>query len=590
MARPTLHPAKIMDRPLGRLGLVLLVAMIATAPAVLFFDPAPPWPGQRHIPRDPADIYLLYSDDVAYVGSSRTFERTVSNLFVPHNTHIVPVWRVVTWALTASAGTLERVPKVLALASYSILVAVVLLTGRLVIRETGRPALGLASMILVGTTSLMLTPAIWYSAGQTLWAGFGILATLWYAQSFRRSKNRLALVLAMISAPAAGWCWTIGHLAGPVAALYLWADGRRRCRIAAALPLAASLAAVAVSLTLGSNRIQSAISFHGRTAREAFSLVQGALHTMQAIPENLVFGNLGLAVQTTEGQGAILTLGIIAGSLSRLWIGRRTAERPSSGKVGTSGLAPPPLPGVSPLELAGAALVIGAYLVEWSFRGYMDYQYLRTLNLRFIVPWYDAIPQIGAVLWLAGWCNEVSNSVGRKIPARAPARLTRWAALGLVVLMATMLALHRPRVDYLVRQIVPPLLPSELRMWPIARLQMMRANVLLQMHADWQRGALRRLDHAQNLAHRLELGQDGLRSVFGHPYLPSSVGLLHPSMYDLYDTIALLDIPERGRPTNPALVPKELRELLAEIKEPRPEWIAKDEVWPPKPKSETPEN
>ena len=119
-------------------------------------------------------MYTLFGDDVAYVGSSRSWDRAVSNMFVPHNMNIVPAWRVLTWALTAWAGKLERLPDVLAIASYSILVAVMLLTGRLVVRETGRAHVGLASMILVGTTSLMLVPATWYSAGKALWAGFGI--------------------------------------------------------------------------------------------------------------------------------------------------------------------------------------------------------------------------------------------------------------------------------------------------------------------------------------------------------------------------------------------------------------------------------
>ncbi len=96
-----------------------------------------------------------------------------------------------------------------------------------------------------------------------------------------------------------------------MAAVYLWVDGRRRCRIAAAVPLAATVIAVAVSLALASSRIESTISFHGRTVREAVSPVQGLLHTLQAIPENLAFGNLGLAVQTTPAQGAVLTLGLI---------------------------------------------------------------------------------------------------------------------------------------------------------------------------------------------------------------------------------------------------------------------------------------
>ena len=89
-----LNSGGFMSRPLGRIGLFWLLAAITTAPAVLFFDPAPLWPGQRHVPREPMEIYILFSDDVAYVGSSRTWDRTVANLFVPHNTHIVPAWRL----------------------------------------------------------------------------------------------------------------------------------------------------------------------------------------------------------------------------------------------------------------------------------------------------------------------------------------------------------------------------------------------------------------------------------------------------------------------------------------------------------------
>ena len=47
-----------------------------------------------------------------------------ANLFEPHNTHIVPAWRFLTWVLVACAGNLERVPAAFAMASYSILVSV----------------------------------------------------------------------------------------------------------------------------------------------------------------------------------------------------------------------------------------------------------------------------------------------------------------------------------------------------------------------------------------------------------------------------------------------------------------------------------
>ena len=358
-----------------------------------------------HVAREPLSFYRLFSDDVAYVASSRNWQRTVSNLFVPHNTHVVPAWRLLTWALMAWAGNLERVPEVLAIASYSILVAVMLMTGRLVARETGRTALGLAAMILVGTTSLMFAPAMWYSAGQPLWAGLGILATLWYAQSYRRTGRLPALVCTLFSAPLAGWFWTVGHLAGPVAAVYLWVDGRRRCRIAAAVPLAATAIAVGLSLGIASHRIAKTISFHGRTVQKAFSPARGLVHTLQAIPENLVFGNLGLAVQSTQAQGAVLTLGLVA-----LWLGSSWLKRADSGRK-NDGPEPRGETRASgwdegPLECAGAALVVGSYLIEWTFRGYLDFRYLRTLNMRAVVPWYDLIPHIGAVLFAVGWWSR----------------------------------------------------------------------------------------------------------------------------------------------------------------------------------------
>ena len=44
--------------------------------------------------REPLGLYLLFSDDIAYVSASRNWQRTVQTLFEPHNTHIVPAWRV----------------------------------------------------------------------------------------------------------------------------------------------------------------------------------------------------------------------------------------------------------------------------------------------------------------------------------------------------------------------------------------------------------------------------------------------------------------------------------------------------------------
>ena len=313
-----------------------LFVVTASAPWLLFFDPIGFTTG-AHVARDPMAIYRVYSDDFAYVAASRNLPRTIGNLFMPHNTHIVPAWRILTWGLSASAGSLERVPEVLAVASYSILVAVMLLAGRLIARETASRTVGAAAAIGLGTTSLMLAPAAWYSAGQPLWAGFATLSALWYAQGLRRSRSSSTLAACAASSAVAGWFWTIGYLAGPVTALYLWQDGRRSCRWAAAAPLSASVLAALLAMALGAGKIDSKVSFHGRTTAEAAQPIEGVLHTMQAVPESLMFGNLGLAVETTAGQGTLLTLGMVG-----FWL---------VGRLRRGGLS-----AFNPLETAGAAL------------------------------------------------------------------------------------------------------------------------------------------------------------------------------------------------------------------------------------------
>jgi hypothetical protein len=111
---------------------------------------------------------------------------------------------------------------------------------------------------------------------------------------------------------------------------------------------------------------------------------------------------------------------------------------------------------------------------------------------------------------------------------------------------------------------------------------MMRANIVLLNRADWQRAALRRLDRAQDIANRLGIGRDGIRAVFGHRRLPASVDSIRPERYDSYDTVSLLDIAERGRVAIPNSAGSELTQLFAEAREPSPEWLAADEIWPPR--------
>ncbi len=557
----------LQRRTVGRLGVIGLTLLIAAAPYILFFDPVDYWPGRRHIAREPLALYLLYSDDIPYISASRNWERTVANLFEPHNTHIVPAWRIVTWALVRAAGSLERVPQVFAVASYSILIAVMLLAGRVAARETGRTAVGLGAMALVGTTSVMLTPASWYSAGQPLWAGFGILSALWYAQSYRRTGSRWALALGAVATVTAGWLWTIGHVAGPAAAIYLWCAGSRRCRRGAIVPLAATAVAVGLALGLGGRHIDSTVSFHGRDVRAAANPVQGLIHTCQAIPENLVFANLGLSVQTTASQGVLLSLLLFVAWSGHAWMTR------------------PPGDGqrlLSPLECAGFAVVMAAYLVEWTFRGYMDFQYLRTINLHFTVPWYDAVPQVGAVLLVAGLWSRQRRGRENAPEARSWNAPTQLECLGVCLLVVLLIGLGRPRVAALVRASVPSMTPSEQRTFKITRLQTMRANLLLLDRAFWQSRNLGQLVQCEQLARRMGWGRQAIRAAFGHRFLPGAGKPLRPEDYDLYDAAALLDLPDRGRQqADPATVRATLGALYAVEPEPRPSWILPKETWPP---------
>jgi hypothetical protein len=344
--------------------------------------------------------------------------------------------------------------------------------------------------------------------------------------------------------------------------------------------LGTTILAASLSLALAGHRIDSRISFHGRTLRQALRPIQGALHTAQAIPENLVFGNLGLGVQTTPAQGVVLTLGLVLLWTRRLWkmpAPWKAADETPVPNRRASGSRPP----ISPLECAGAALLVGTYLVEWSFRGYESFENLRTLNLRFIVPWYDAIPQFGAVLLLAGWWSAVRNpTLGRGLPSKA-SNLTWLGGLGLLALVAGLLVLGRPRVEALVRATVPSMVPSEREFFLTPRLKNIRANAIISSGAEWQRARLRGLDKAEAIARRMGFSRDALHAALGHPRLTGSVGALRPELYDLYDAIGLLDLPEHGRAVDPAAVRSLLAQYFVEDTGPRPDWILPTEVWPP---------
>lgn len=555
--------ARALRRPIGKLGWTVLLGIVLTGPAWLFFAPADP------ITREPLHSYRLHRDDFEYLARSRTLRRTAADLFTPHNVHVVPAWRLATSGLVVCAGRISRFPAVLAIASYGMLIAAMLLTARLTARETNRPALGLAAAIATGTTSTMLSAASWYSAGQTLWAGVGVLLTLCWLQDWRRRGGAAPLLLAGGAAMVAGWLWTVGHVAGLVGAAYLAADRRPASRRAALVPLLASAAAVLVTAVLAWGRVAIPLGGPGRApGASSLSLGVGVVHTLQAIPEFLVLGNLGLTAETTPTQGAILTAALVA-----LW--GWTRLRPRTSPEGSGSVAAP-LAGrlvPNPLEAAGGVMILSAYLLEWTFRSGLPFS-----SLRWEVPWYDTIPHLGAVLFGAGWFGALLESPpapsSRPAAAVAPSsvrpKIRRGQAVALALLVVGLVIANRPRVDAKWHYLAPEMYPSERDQF-LDGLWVQRDNYLLQEQAERQHRHLQKLERAEAVAKAQGIGLEELHTAFGR--------LGAPLLPEVYDAAGLLDLPERGKPISPAIRMR-LIPLLTVEPEPRPTWLQPDDPWP----------
>jgi hypothetical protein len=487
-----------------------------TAIAVLAVCAAPAW-----LFLDPLTHYRLQTDDFAYVGASRTWARTVGNLLVPHNTHVVPAWRIVSYGVVAAAGKLVRLPDVMAPVSYGILVATMLVIGRFVALETGRTAAGLVAMAALGSTSVMEASGTWFSASQTLWAALGILIVLLCLQAWTRGAGAWTLWLSIPLGWLAAGFWTLGHLAGLAGAAYLSGSPDPRRRRGCWVPLAGMAAGVAAELALKGRELGTMAAVDGRVPSEAFSLFRGIKHTMQGIPENLILGNLGLSVSTTALQGVILTVALGAAWITSL---RRAGRR------------------ASPLERAGLILILVSYLAEYGFRGYKPFAELRGVA----VPWYNTIPQVGLILLLAGWWT---GGVARGEP------LTGKQAAGILLIQIGLLFLNAPRVLSLWDGNLAPMTVEDMsRIHADPAYRRVRA---LQIAGDWvarQRRDLARLDQAEVVARQYGIDREAIRQAFGRVTIWEL-----PRQYDAAD---MLDLPGTGAIRDPAVVRGRLKRYL----------------------------
>ncbi len=373
----------------------------------------------------PLRWHFLRLDDFVYLARSRSAEALGHSWWTPHNAHVAPLFLLETHLLARLAGSLEAVPAVLGWAGYATLVLAMAMAGHLVAWETGRAARGLIAMAAVGLSSVLGPAVLWYAAGQALAAGTMILTMLAALQAWRARGSWWMLGCGLVAAVAAPLFWSAGYTAGPVGSAYLWADGRRRCRWAAALPLAASLATAIV--TGSATAATSPLGRAGWSLRNLDRLEPAVAHTAQAVCEALVLNNLGLDAATTPGQALVL-VAILAG----VWI--RSRRRPDPARPGLD---------VRPLEAAGAVLVVANFAMIFAVRGTeTTFDNLRTLG------WYDAVPQLGAVLFAAGWWSGCSQSQ----PPRTlePPRLRELLAATLCATI--LLVLQTPRAQRVILQ------------------------------------------------------------------------------------------------------------------------------------------
>ena len=313
------------------------------------------------------------------------------HLATPYHGHVAPLYLLETHLLARLAGTMEALPVVLGWASYATLVLAMAATGHVVARESGRMAHGLAAMAAVGLSSVLGPTLLWYAAGQALAAGTAVLVMLAALQSWRVRGGWWRLGGGLVAATAAPLFWSAGYAAGPVGMAYLWADGRRACRRAAVIVAASSIAVAAVVWCVAGRGFAPASHIAARPLGGVLVADAVVAHSAQAVCEALVLNNLGLDASTTPGQ-ALLFTALLAGFWA--WSRRRSGPAGSSARTR-----------INPLEAAGAVLVVATFGLIFAARGTEStFSSLRGLG------WYDAMAELGAVLFVAGWCAGSSPS------------------------------------------------------------------------------------------------------------------------------------------------------------------------------------
>jgi hypothetical protein len=342
------------------------------------------------------------------------------------------------------------------------------------------------------------------------------------------------LVLAVIATIVAPGIWMGGLIAGPAAAAYLLFAPRPRSRRVALAFLLISVCLAGILLASVRSTLKHVSQSEGRNISAAGKAIEAVRSTCMAIPETLLFKNLGIDAPLTAWQGLVICLAI-----AWLWLrgGLRNPNR---------------------FEAAGVVMVVGSYLMVFYFRGYMAYEHMR------VVGWYNAVPALGAILFVAGWWASSRLSD----PGKSVSQRPRWTIGGLVAVTSVscgLLVLHLPRATRLFLEGAPKMTEEEAAFFPISELQRLRALLYADEHLIRQRRALLRLEGAEQTAKDLGVGRTTIRQTFGRVMVPGQREM---------DAAALLALPDEDRRTvDQARVRESLGRYMVVEPEFRPPWL-----------------
>ena len=484
---------------------------------------------------------ILIGDDFVYIADALDWQTAWSHLFKPHNTHIVPLFRLWTATIVALAGPLEDMPWAFRAASYFGLIVTMLSVFLFVATETGRTNLGLAAMAGMGLTTVVQPAVSWYSAGQALWAGAGIVLTLILAQAWSRHGGVWRLLLVALACLAAPLFWSGGLLAGPAATAYIIAKNPSRYRGVLVVLVAATALAGLLVVGLSRQQITGTNQIWEHHKELWPRPVQALLHTVQAITETLVVANLGLDAVTSAAQ-AIGLVAVLAG----IWFWSRGGLRR-----------------INALEASGVVVVVGSYLLVYFFRGNFPYSSLRDLG------WYNAIPQVGAAVFAAGWWQSLRPDL--------PHSLTRIEAVGVLGFVGLLCVLHAPRAERNLIKYAPALYPSEVEKFPIPELLRLRALYFKEEQLGRQVRAFARLTKAKSAIAHLNVSPETLRRIYGRVLVPGI-----PDQQRNSDVFSLIKFPpeDPARPPDLLRIHRALDDLIRPESEPRPDWLNQDDPWP----------